>query len=70
MPANQRYSTRIHSRRQLDRASDHIDAALKVLSELKPRYEEALPRVSQACEQMIDMLSMIDTMVKDIRENI
>ena len=70
MPANQRYSTRIHSRRQLGRANEHIQAASKVLYEIKPRYEQALPRVSAACEQMIDMLSMVENMIDDIRENI
>ena len=70
MPANQRYSTRIHSRRQLDRVREHIAAAAKVFSEIQPRYEEALPRVSKACEHLIDMLSMIDALVEDIKENI
>jgi hypothetical protein len=70
MPANQKYSTRIHSKRQLTRASEHIQATSKVLYEIKPRYEQALPRVSSACEQMIDMLSMVESMIDDIRENI
>jgi hypothetical protein len=70
MPANQKYSTRVHSRRQLGRASEHNQATLKVLSEIGLRYAEALPRVSEACKQMNDMLQMIETMINDIRENI
>jgi len=70
MPTNQKYSTRIHSRRQLSRANDHIKAASKVLCEIMPRYEKVLPRVSLACEQMIDMLAMVENMIDDIRSNI
>lgn len=70
MPANQKYSTRLHSKRQLGRAAEHIQSTSKVLCEIKPRYEQALPRVSVACEQMIDMLSMVENMINDIRDNI
>lgn len=70
MPANQKYSTRVHTRRQLGRAADHIQSAGKVLFEIKPKYETALPRVSLACEQMIAMLSMVENMITDIRDNI
>jgi len=70
MPANQKYSTRVHSRRQLGRATEHIQATSKVLSEIGSRYQDALPRVSMACEQMVEMISMIETMIDDIRGNI
>ena len=70
MPTHQKYSTRIHSKRQLGRANEHIQAASKVLCEISPRYVEALPRVSSACNQMIDMLNMVKTMIDDIRNNI
>jgi len=70
MPTNQKYSTRIHSRRQLTRASDSVKAASLVLCEMIPRYNEALPQVSEACRQLIDMLSMAENMIRDIRENI
>jgi len=70
MGANQKYSTRVHTRRQLSRANEHIQAAAKVLCEIRPKYEEALPRVSLACEQMIDMLNMVESMITDIRDNI
>jgi len=70
MPANQKYSARIHSRRQLGRASEHIQATSKVLSEVGLRYKEALPGVSLACSQMFEMLSMVDSMINDIKENI
>jgi len=70
MPTNQKYSTRVHSRRQLTRASDNVRAASLVLCEMIPRYAEALPQVSEACRQLIDMLSMAENMIRDIRENI
>ena len=70
MTTNQKYSTRIHSRRQLSRAVEHIQATAKVLCEIEPRYRLALPRVSQACSQMTEMLNMIENMLNDIRDNI
>lgn len=70
MAEHQKYSTRVHSRRQLDRAGEHLQAASKVLLEIQPRYELALPRVSAACVEMIQMLTMIENMVEDIRNNI
>lgn len=70
MPTNQKYSTRVHSRRQLTRASDNVRAASLVLCEMKQRYLEALPLVSEGCSQLIEMLSMAENMIRDIRENI
>jgi len=70
MPTNQKYSTRVHSRRQLTRASDNVRAASLVLCEMTPRYKEALPMVSEACSTLIEMLSMAEEMIRDIRENI
>jgi len=70
MPTNQKYSTRVHSRRQLGRASDHIQAASLVLCEMIPRYKEASPTVSEACSTLIEMLSIAENMIRDIRDNI
>ena len=70
MPTNQKYSMRVHSRRQLTRASDNIRAASLVLCEISPRYKEALPQVSAACTQLVDMLSISENMIRDIRDNI
>jgi len=69
MPANQKYSMRVHSRRQLGRASEHIQAVLTVLCDVGPRYEEALPRVSMACKELNDMMIMADSMITDIKDN-
>jgi len=70
MPTNQKYSTRVHSRRQLTRASDNVRAASLVLCEMTPRYKEALPVVAEACSTIIEMLSMCEEMIRDIRDNI
>ena len=70
MPANQKYSQRIHSRRQLGRANEHVRAASLVLCEMTPRYKEALPVVSEACSTLIEMLSIAENMISDIRDNI
>lgn len=70
MTTNQRYSTRVHSRRQLTRASDNVRAASLVLCEMSPRYKEALPKVAEACSTLIKMLSMCEEMIRDIRDNI
>lgn len=70
MPTNQKYSTRVHSRRQLGRASDNVRAASLVLCEMKQRYLEALPIVAQGCGQLVEMLSMAENMIRDLRDNI
>ena len=69
MPANQKYSMRVHSRRQLGRASEHVKEASKVLCEIVPRYFEGLPRVSMACKELNDMMIMADSMITDIKDN-
>lgn len=70
MPANQTYSTRIHSRRQLGRAMEHIGEANKVLFEVGQRYSEALPLISRGCVDTVAMLSMVAALVEDLRTNI
>lgn len=70
MPTNQKYSTRVHSKRQLTRASDNVRAASLVLCEMIPRYKDALPKVAEACSTLIEMLSMAENMIRDIRDNI
>jgi len=70
MPTNQKYSARIHSRRQLVRASEHVRDTSMILCDIGSRYETVLPTVSQACEQLNDMLVMCDALIHDIREGI
>lgn len=70
MPANQKYSTRVHSRRQLGRACEHIREATKVLREVGERYSEALPLISQGCSENLNMLGMIESLIEDMRTNI
>ena len=70
MPANQKYSTRVHSRRQLTRASDHVKAASLVLCEMKQRYSEALPIVAEGSLHLVEMLTMCEDMINDLRDNI
>jgi len=70
MSTNQKYSTRIHSRRQLGRASDNVRSALGLLCDVKQRYLEALPIVAQGCGQLVEMLNMCENMICDIRDNI
>jgi len=70
MPANQKYSTRIHSRRQLGRAREHIAEVDKVLNEVGNRYADALPQIADGCLSIIDMLKMADALIEDMRTNI
>ena len=70
MSTNQKYSVRIHTRRQLVSTVTHLQNASKSLAQIGTRYENALPRVSLACDEMIKMLSMVEALVEDIRENI
>lgn len=70
MPTNQKYSARIHSRRQLLSINTHIASSINQLTDIGDRYIEALPKVKLACDEMIKMLIMVEAMVIDIRENI
>ena len=70
MPANQKYSGRIHTKRQLGRAVEHIQATAIVLSEVGPRYQDASPVVSNACKSMLVMTVMIENMLLEIRDNL
>jgi len=70
MPANQKYSTRIHSRRQLGRSIEHLMEASKVLSEVGQRYSEALPIISNGCIHIVDLLGMVEVLIEDMRTNI
>lgn len=70
MPANQKYSIRIHSRRQLGRAREHIAEVDKVLNEVGNRYADALPQIADGCLSIIDMLKMADALIEDMRTNI
>ena len=70
MPANQKYSMRIHSRRQLGRACEHIQEATKVLTEVGQRYAEALPLIARGCIHVNDALAMAEALIEDLRTNI
>jgi len=67
MPANQKYSSRVHTKRQLGRAVEHIQAAALVLFEVGERYQEAAPTISTACKCLSDMVSMAENMLEEIR---
>jgi len=70
MSTNQKYSTRLHSKRQLLRVSEHFKSAVGLILEVGTRYQEALPQVSLGCSEMVTMVSMLESMIDDIRENI
>ena len=68
--ANQKYSTRVHSRRQLSRSIEHLMEASKVLNEVGERYVDALPLISGGCIEVITMLKMVQALIEDMRVNI
>ena len=68
--ANQKYSTRVHSRRQLGRVNEHLKEVEKVINEVGCRYNEALPQISEACVQIIALVNMLKTLIEDMRTNI
>ena len=70
MPANQKYSTRIHTKRQLGRAIEHVQAIAIVLSEVNERYIEASPKVSEACKHLFEMMSITESMLKDMKDSL
>lgn len=70
MPANQKYSTRVHSRRQLSRSIEHLMEAKNVLSEVGGRYIDALPQIADGCTKCLDMLTLVEALIEDMRVNI
>ena len=68
--ANQKYSIRIHSRRQLGRVGEHLTEAKKVLGEVGCRYADALPQIADASLKCTDMLTLLQTLIEDMRTNI
>ena len=70
MGANQKYSGRIHTKRQLGRAVEHIQATALVLAEIQQRYIDASPVVSEACRHMIGMMSLTENMLEDIKDSL
>ena len=70
MSTNQKYSARIHSRRQLTSIDNHLKACLGMLNNLGIAYQEALPQVSEACINMITMIDLVKGMAAKVRENL
>jgi len=70
MSTNQKYSARIHSRRQLVSIETHLKSCSILLADVGVRYTEAIPIVSSACHEMIMMINMMEAMVNDVRDNI
>jgi len=70
MEANQKYSGRVHTKRQIGRAVEHVQATALVLAEVGSRYQEALPAVSKACENMLSMTSLLEVMLDRMKEGI
>ncbi len=70
MPANQKYSGRVHTKRQLGRAVEHVEAIALVLTEVGERYHEAKPIVSAACKEMHSMTSMLQSLLECLRGEI
>ena len=68
--ANQKYSTRVHSRRQLGRANEHLTEVSKVLNEVGQRYADALPQIANGCIKSNQMVDMLSTLIEDMRTNI
>jgi len=67
MGANQKYSGRVHTKRQLGRAVEHIHATALVLTEIQNRYYEAAPIISKGCEQVVELLEMIEVLLVDMK---
>jgi len=70
MSTNQKYSQRIHSKRQLVLVRDKLDSASFLMADVGSRYSDALPEVSEACATIVSMMNMIEVMVEDIRNHI
>jgi len=70
MGANQKYSGRVHTKRQLGRAVEHVEAIALVLCEVGSRYQDANPSISKACRYMCDMTTMLESMLDNMRSEL
>jgi len=70
MPTNQKYSARIHTRRQLASINLHLTSCYKQLTDIGFRYNAVLPKVSEACVEMMKLIEMFKDMANKIRDNI
>lgn len=70
MSTNQKYSGRIHARRQLVSIDNHLTSAIKLLTDIGEVYLGAEPKISMACVELIKVLGLCTPMVTKIRDNI
>lgn len=70
MPANQKYSGRIHTKRQLGRAVEHVQAITLVLNEVGERYQGVNLPISDMCKQMLIMTTMLEGLLDGMRDGL
>jgi len=70
MSTNQKYSQRIHSKRQLHLVREKLDSASFLMADVGSRYSDAMPEVSDACARIVEIINMVEVMVEDIRTHI
>jgi len=69
MPANQKIFNKSSFKTAVRTCKRAYSGRLDCLSDVGPRYEEALPRVCMACKELSAMMIMADSMITDIKEN-
>lgn len=63
-------STRVKTKRRLSVVADHLRAANLGLGEIRLIYKTAHPVIGEACQVCVQTISMIETMVFDIRDQL
>ena len=70
MVTHDRWSTRISARKKFQRVSVHLRDASLGLGEINKVYEYPHPKIGEACQKCIEIISMVENMVWEIRSQI
>lgn len=65
-----RWSTRVSAKKKFAQASSHLRSASLILGEINKVYEMPHPIIGEACKKSIEIISMIENMVWEIRSQI
>lgn len=65
-----RWSTRVSAKKKFAQASGHLRSASLIMGEINKVYEMPLPQIGEACKKCIEIISMVENMVWEIRSQI
>lgn len=62
--------TRVKTRRKLTQISEDLRRANLQLGEINKVYEKPHPKIGEACQKCIEIISMVENIVWEIRSSI